>query len=70
MRDEIAASNYVFTEEERARVNALLSQYVGTHNFHNYTVRRRRGFGVVGVGRCQIAGARRLWGLERVPFIR
>ncbi len=28
-----------FTQEQQARLNKVLSGYVGTHNFHNYTVR-------------------------------
>ncbi len=28
-----------FTQEQQARLNKVLSEYVGTHNFHNYTVR-------------------------------
>jgi tRNA U38,U39,U40 pseudouridine synthase TruA len=39
MRAEVAASSYEFTEAERQRMNVLLAQYVGTHNYHNYTVR-------------------------------
>ncbi|KAI8468204.1 MAG: pseudouridine synthase [Monoraphidium minutum] len=39
LRAEVARSTYVFDEAERARLNDLLCQYVGTHNFHNYTVK-------------------------------
>ena len=28
-----------FTQEQQARLNKVLAGYVGTHNFHNYTVR-------------------------------
>lgn len=38
MRAEAASSSYEFTEEERQRLNGILKQYCGTHNFHNYTV--------------------------------
>jgi tRNA pseudouridine38-40 synthase len=30
-------SDFVFTDEIHARVNALLAVYTGTHNFHNFT---------------------------------
>ena len=31
--------NYVFDEASMAKMNGILAQYEGTHNFHNYTVR-------------------------------
>ncbi len=30
---------YVFTEEERTKVNDILKHFVGTHNFHNYSTK-------------------------------
>ena len=36
-----ASTPFVFDAAVRARVNALLGKYVGTHNFHNFTVRVR-----------------------------
>ena len=30
---------YVFTEEERKKVNGILKHFVGTHNFHNYSTK-------------------------------
>lgn len=30
---------YVFTEEERTKVNGILKHFVGTHNFHNYSTK-------------------------------
>ncbi|GBF91497.1 tRNA pseudouridine synthase, mitochondrial-like [Raphidocelis subcapitata] len=39
MRSEVASSSYDFSAEEQQRLNALLRQYCGTHNFHNYTVK-------------------------------
>ena len=36
-----AASPFVFDDGVRARLNALLKRYVGTHNFHNFTIRVR-----------------------------
>ena len=35
-RAEVQASTFEFTEATRAALNAALSSYVGTHNFHNY----------------------------------
>ncbi|ACO66872.1 predicted protein, partial [Micromonas commoda] len=37
--DDKEAKAFVFDEELRARVNKILGNYCGTHNFHNYTVR-------------------------------
>lgn len=39
-RQDIASSRqrYVFGDSQLARLNGLLSQYEGTHNYHNYTV--------------------------------
>jgi tRNA pseudouridine38-40 synthase len=34
-------SSFVFDDGVRARLNALLKRYVGTHNFHNFTIRVR-----------------------------
>lgn len=34
------AHAHAFTDETLIRVNSLLQQYVGTHNFHNFTSRR------------------------------
>ena len=34
-----ASDAFVFTEKTRARVDAVLKNYCGTHNFHNYTVK-------------------------------
>ena len=36
---DVDAKAFVFDEELRARVNKILGNYCGTHNFHNYTVR-------------------------------
>ena len=36
---ESAAGRFEFTESTRARVDAVLKNYCGTHNFHNYTVK-------------------------------
>jgi tRNA U38,U39,U40 pseudouridine synthase TruA len=49
-RGEVAAAKarYVFGPEQLSRLNRLLSQYEGTHNFHNFTVSRRGCSGVVG----------------------
>ena len=33
------AEPFVFDEAVRARVNKILGNYCGTHNFHNYTIR-------------------------------
>lgn len=32
---------YVFGEEEKKRLNKVLSKYCGTHNFHNFTARMK-----------------------------
>ena len=37
--EEEDAKAFVFDEDLRARVNKILGNYCGTHNFHNYTVR-------------------------------
>ena len=37
--ENASSSAFVFDEAFRARVNAVLGLYRGTHNFHNYTVR-------------------------------
>lgn len=39
-RQDITSSRqrYVFGDSQLARLNSLLSQYEGTHNYHNYTV--------------------------------
>lgn len=37
--EDAAATRFEFTESTRARVNAVLKNYCGTHNFHNYTVK-------------------------------
>lgn len=39
MRTEMERSTYQFTESERQRLNDILRQYWGTHNFHNYTIK-------------------------------
>jgi tRNA pseudouridine38-40 synthase len=31
------SENFVFTEEMRAKVNQVLSAFVGTHRFHHFT---------------------------------
>ena len=36
---ELGDSKFEFTEEMRRRVNEVLQNYCGTHNFHNYTVK-------------------------------
>ena len=36
---EGAAEAFAFTEETRSRVDGVLKNYCGTHNFHNYTVK-------------------------------
>ena len=37
--ESAAAGTFEFTESTRARVDAVLKNYCGTHNFHNYTVK-------------------------------
>eukprot|EP00877_Chromochloris_zofingiensis_P006784 jgi/Chrzof1/2359/Cz11g12070.t1 len=37
--EEVAGNTFVFTEQHQQQLNAILQQYVGTHNFHNFTVR-------------------------------
>lgn len=49
-RDQLASSTFTFKEEHRERLNAILSQYQGTHNFHNFTVK-------VDPARCVLCGA-------------
>eukprot|EP00878_Enallax_costatus_P017892 GHUV01018804.1.p1 GENE.GHUV01018804.1~~GHUV01018804.1.p1 ORF type:complete len:472 (+),score=148.98 GHUV01018804.1:87-1418(+) len=41
LREDIAASQarFTFGDEELQRLDRILGQYVGTHNFHNFTVR-------------------------------
>lgn len=39
---DTSRQRYVFGEAQLARLNALLAQYEGTHNYHNYTVRHNR----------------------------
>jgi tRNA U38,U39,U40 pseudouridine synthase TruA len=44
-RDDVAetapTSGFVFDDGVLARLNTLLARYVGTHNFHNFTVKAR-----------------------------
>lgn len=37
--DKTSTESFEFTTEHRKRLNMILQQYNGTHNFHNYTVK-------------------------------
>lgn len=39
--DEKCAESFKYGKEEKARFNRILKNYVGTHNFHNFTTRMK-----------------------------
>jgi hypothetical protein len=66
----VSRQRYVFGESQLQRLNSLLAQYEGTHNYHNFTVSWRGGGGIGAWGVLGIMGQREVAREEQEATVR